>query len=235
MKRNIGLLFGLILSILYTGSLFSQEVSDRVNNDSYQRVYILDFGIGVGFPQLLGSGNSAWHAGEKSDHTIWAPSLQLMTYSPHSNIGYGVVYHNFNSNTKKCGDAFSYEFNEKTALNYVAPQISLIKRQLGFKDGIMYVNVGVGYAHYKSKGVIDDMNNYKISRSAIGCNLGIAYEYAFDSQFGLRLAANGVYARIKGLRKNISYSKEQPPIPRHNLHLFIPSVEIGLSYYMVRW
>ncbi len=232
-------LIGLMLSLLYVGSLYAQDVKvkEPEGRQSYQRVYIVDLGLGVGFPGLLGDGNSSWHTGKSQGRTAFTSSVQLMTYSPRSNIGYGLLYYAYpNSGTKNYDGVMASEMSEKTSFYYVAPQISLIKRQLGFPDGIMYVNAGVGYANFKSQGLMLQKEEYKTTRSAVGCNIGIAYEYAFDPRLGIRLAVNCVYARIKGLHKDKGgYPNELSIAPRSNLHLFVPSLELGLSYYMVHW
>ena len=231
------LLFELMLLFLCINSLCAQDVMEvSVGNQSYKRVYILDFGLGIGFPELLGSGNSSWHIGKAADNTLFTSSIQLMTYSPRCNVGYGLFNYRHRSGTKKYDGALPSEVSEKTSFYYVAPQISLIKRQLGFPDGIMYVNVGIGYANYKSEGVVLQKENYKTARAALGCNMGIAYEYAFESRLGIRLAVNCVYARMKGLHKGEgAYLSESSILPRKNSHLLVPSLELGLSYYMVHW
>ncbi|MFT0491693.1 hypothetical protein ACMSDR_21615 [Bacteroides thetaiotaomicron] len=123
---------------------------------------------------------------------------------------------------------------KKKSFYYVAPQISFIKRQAGFLDGIMYVSAGIGYVNYRSKGTISQLENYNTTCSTVGGNMGIAYEYAFDSRLGIRLGVNCLYAKIKGLHKNTSIG-ELSIHPREKFHLIVPSLEIGLSYYIVQW
>lgn len=236
MKQNKSLFIGLILLCMCVSPLCAQEETKVTKEEqlSYKRVYILDFGLGIGLPELLGSGNSAWHTGKDKDNTLFTSSVQLMTYSPHCDVGYGLFYYGHRSGPKQYNGALQPEINEKTSFYYIAPQASLIKRQLGFPDGIMYVNVGVGYANYRSKGSLLQKEHYKTARSAIGCNMGIAYEYAFDSQWGIRAAVNCVYSRIKGLHKERNtYPGGVSILPRRNSHLFVPSLELGLSYYIV--
>lgn len=45
---------------------------------------------------------------------------------------------------------------------------------------------------------------------------------------------NCLYAKIKGLHKNTSIG-ELSIRPREKFHLIVPSLEIGLSYYIVQW
>lgn len=73
----------------------------------------------------------------------------------------------------------------KKSFYYVAPQISFIKRQAGFLDGIMYVSAGIGYVNYRSKGTISQLENYNTTCSTVGGNMGIAYEYALTPAWEL--------------------------------------------------
>ena len=63
-------LVGLMLSLLYVGSLYAQDVKvkEPEGRQSYQRVYLVDLGLGVGFPGLLGDGNSSWHTGKRGPY-----------------------------------------------------------------------------------------------------------------------------------------------------------------------
>ena len=92
----------------------------------------------------------------------------------------------------------------------------------------------IGYVNYRSKGTISQLENYNTTCSTVGGNMGIAYEYAFDSRLGIRLGVNCLYAKIKGLHKNTSIG-ELSIRPREKFHLIVPSLEIGLSYYIVQW
>ena len=96
------------------------------------------------------------------------------------------------------------------------------------------VDAGIGYVNYRSKGTISQLENYNTTCSTVGGNMGIAYEYAFDSRLGIRLGVNCLYAKIKGLHKNTSIG-ELSIRPREKFHLIVPSLEIGLSYYIVQW
>ena len=80
--------------------------------------------------------------------------LQYMTYTPYSNIGCGLFYYDYSNGTKKHDGVLSSGINEKKSFYYVAPQISFIKRQAGFLDGIMYVSAGIGYVNYRSWRII---------------------------------------------------------------------------------
>ncbi len=110
----------------------------------------------------------------------------------------------------------------------------LLNGRLDFLDGIMYVSAGIGYVNYRSKGTISQLENYNTTCSTVGGNMGIAYEYAFDSRLGIRLGVNCLYAKMKGLHKNTSIG-ELSIRPREKFHLIVPSLEIGLSYYIVQW
>lgn len=238
MRKYKYLLAGFILLFLSVNSIFAQDGTEASSESlSYKRVYILDLGLGIGFPEFVGSGNSSWRTGKGGDQTLFTSSVQLMTYTPRCDAGYGLFYYGHHSGTKKHdGLLLSDEVSEKTAFYYVAPQLSLIKRRLGFSDGIMYVNAGIGYANYKSEGSMLQKEDYRTARSALGCNMGIAYEYAFDARLGIRLAVNCIYARIKGLHKDKdSYPVGLSVTPRGDSHLFVPSLELGLSYYIVHW
>lgn len=56
-------------------------------------------------------------------------------------------------------ECYHRESMKKKSFYYVAPQISFIKRQAGFLDGIMYVSAGIGYVNYRSKGTISQLES----------------------------------------------------------------------------
>lgn len=232
MKLNVCWLFGLIL--LFVSPLYAQvDLGVSTDKESYKRMYILNVGLGFGCPDAWGNGISSWDVGRNENNSGFVSSAQLMTYTSHSVIGYGVYYFDFRDRAKHYDRALSKEVGEKTSLYYVGPQISFIKRRTAFPKGVGYINAGVGYAHYKSKGVMMQVEDYKTFSSGIGCNVGIAYEYAFDARMGIRLAVDCVYARLKSLHKDkAAYPDELSISPRKSMHLFVPSLELGLSYYM---
>ena len=231
MNRYKYSLCGLLL-LLCIESLCAQDKRELANGEIYRRVYILDFGLGVGFHNLLGSGNSVWHIEKNRGNTELTTSVQLITFASRSNIGCGLFYYVCHGGAKN----YDGEVSEKTVFNYIAPQISLIKRKVGVVDGIIYMNMGMGYTNFKSEGSILQKEEYKMVRSGIGCNMGIAYEYAFYPSLGIRLGVNCIYARIKGFHKERNTClKELSISPRRNFNLFVPVLELGLTYYLIHW
>lgn len=227
--KGMLLVFGLMMPFI---ALYAQMDSE-VNSQSYNRMYVFDVGLGFGCPDVWGDGGSSWVVGKDKDNCSFVSSLQLMTFSSRSAIGYGLYYYNYKNTKRKYDGVLPEEVNEKTSLQYVAPQVSFIKRHTAFAKGVGYVNAGVGYAHYKSKGMLMQKVGYNTRVSGIGCNVGIAYEYVFDSNMGIRLAVDCIYARLKGLHKDkVDYSADLSIRPREKSHLFVPSLELGLSYYI---
>lgn len=231
MKLNKVLL--LVLGLLMPfASLYAQANSDA-NNQSYKRVYVFDVGLGFNCPDVWGDGGSSWAVDKDKDNCNFVSSMQLMTFSSRSAVGYGLYYYNYKSAKERYDGVLPQEVNEKVAFHYVAPQVSFIKRHTAFAKGVGYVNAGVGYAHYKSKGMLMQKEDYRTIVSGIGCNVGIAYEYVFDSNMGIRLAVDCIYARLKRLHKDkAAYPADLSVRPREKSHLFVPSLELGLSYYI---
>lgn len=93
MKQNKCLLVGLISLMFSINSLYAQKDSLNVstNNESYKRVYILDVGLGIGFTGIQKNGSSSWYIGNNKNDVPFVSSIQLMTYTPYSNIGCGIV------------------------------------------------------------------------------------------------------------------------------------------------
>ena len=140
MKQNKCLLVGLISLMFSINSLYAQKDSLNVstNNESYKRVYILDVGLGIGFTGIQKNGSSSWYIGNNKNDVPFVSSIQLMTYTPYSNIGCGLFYYDYSNGTKKHDGVLSSGINEKKSFYYVAPQISFIKRQarLGIRLGV---------------------------------------------------------------------------------------------------
>lgn len=229
LKRRLFLVLGLLMSFI---ALYAQ-VDSGDNNQSYKRMYIFDVGLGFGCPDVWGDGGSSWAVNKDNDNCNFVSSMQLMTFSPRNAIGYGLYYYNYKDAKEKYDGVSPQEVSEKVAFHYVAPQVSFIKRHTAFAKGVGYINAGVGYARYKSKGMLMEKVGYTTKVSGIGCNVGIAYEYVFDSNMGIRLAVDCIYARLKRLHED----KEAYPVdlsvrPREKSHLIVPSLELGLSYYI---
>lgn len=231
MKRYLLLAIGLFMS---GAALYAQMVSD-ISEQSYKRMYMVNLGLGLGCPDVWGDGSSSWAVGRNKNKCGFVSSAQLITYSSHSVVGYGLYYYDYREDTKKYDRVMPREIDEKITCYYVAPQVSFIKRHTAFPHGVGYVNAGVGYAHYTSKGALMQQQDYKTRVSGIGCNVGIAYEYVFDSRMGIRIAVDCMYARFKGLHDDKDrYPAGLSVLPRKKLHLVVPSLEIGLSYHIVR-
>ena len=237
MKQNKRAWAALLLLVMSIGTMNAQFSSDPPTGPrlSYKRIYILDAGIGIGCPGLVGSGSSSWDVGHNRRNIVPIATLQLMTYSSRSPIGYGLFYYGYTSRTKHYATDTSSAVSEKISMHYFAPQVSYMKREAGFQDGIFFVNAGVGYAKYESKGSMLEKDHYKTARSAVACNVSLAYEYVFDSQLGVRMTANCLYSRIKGLHGDkAGYPAELNMQPNESAHLIVPSLEVGLSYYFQR-
>lgn len=229
LEKGILLVLGLMMPIV---ALYAQ-IDSEVNSQSYKRMYVFDVGLGFGCPDVWGDGGSSWTVGKDKDNCSFVSSLQLMTFSSRSAIGYGLYYYNYKNTKRKYDGVLPEEVNEKSSLQYVAPQASFIKRHTAFAKGVGYINAGVGYARYKSEGMLMQKIGYNTKVSGIGCNIGIAYEYVFDSHMGIRLAVDCIYARLKGLHEDkANYSADLSIRPREKSHLFVPSLELGLSYYI---
>ena len=228
-SRNLILLLGCLLT---TATLSAQTIDSESNVPSYKRVYVFNAGIGFGMPDMCGGGFSSWDVPKDEDRSGFTSSLQLMTFSPRSAFGYGAYYYHYRGKKQK------YEnMDEASSFHYVAPQVSFLKRQTAFERGVGYINAGVGYVRHQAKGTLmpqaePSQTDYRTRVSGIGCNIGLAYEYIFDSNIALRLSVDGIYARLKGLHQGNGYVDRSPVRPKENIHLFVPSLELGLSYYL---
>lgn len=228
-RRCLLLVLGLAISFISLNA----QVQPEAYNESYKRMYVFDIGLGFGCPDVWGDGGSSWAVDKNNDNYSFVSSIQLMTYSPRSVFGYGLYYYDYRDGKNKYDGMSTQEVNEKVNLYYVAPQISFIKRRTAFPKGVGYINAGVGYVRYKSNGELMQSVGYSTKSSGVGCNIGIAYEYVFDSRMGIRLAVDCIYARLKNLHKNeTAYPDGMSIQPRKQSHLLVPSLELGLSYYL---
>ena len=116
MKQNKCLLVGLISLMFSINSLYAQKDSLNVstNNESYKRVYILDVGLGIGFTGIQKNGSSSWYIGNNKNDVPFVSSIQLMTYTPYSNIGCGLFYYDYSNGTKKHDGVLSSGINDST-------------------------------------------------------------------------------------------------------------------------
>lgn len=232
MKKSWLFLLGILLPLL---ALQAHPAGEDDSEPTYRRVYIFNMGVGYNCPDLWGDGISSWVGGRDKERSGLAYSSQLITYTSHSSFGYGLYFYHTRTSRKMHDGLSSQEVGEKASLHYVAPQAALICRHTAFENCVGYVNAGVGYASYKNVGTLMQAHEYTTRASGVGCNVNIAYEYLFDIGVGIRISVDCIYARLTGLHDGkSSYPAALSVRPREKLHLFMPSLELGLSYCLFR-
>lgn len=199
-----------------------------LNEDSLpsKRFFILHANIGY-TPNASEHGESAWQEAQNKNSCGISYTCRLMTYSPKKIIGYGLYSYNYIHNKHHDFEVYA---NEKTRINYIAPQISYIKRATAFPNCFGLIDFGIGYVHYISDTRFEENRSFKVNRSGIGMNLDIGYEYAFAKHWGAKIEIGTIYTPIK------FHSDQKPPYSsiqlRNKMNLFLVYMQLGISHYL---
>lgn len=63
------------------------------------------------------------------------------------------------------------------------------------------IDLGIGYAHYLSDGIINASQNYSAPCSGLGINLNLGLEYKFNVNWGVKISISGEYYHFKDIHK----------------------------------
>lgn len=120
---------------------------------------------------------------------------------------------------------------KKTRILYVAPQFSNIDEDFLFKGMVSNIDLGIGYAHYLSDGIINASQNYSAPCSGLGINLNLGLEYKFNVNWGVKISISGEYYHFKDIHKDNEYSVETFD-KRSKLNMLMVIPQIGISVHL---
>lgn len=167
-------------------------------------------------------GESAWKSGDNEYPTGLTNTLKYMRYSSKNAFGYGIKAYDY-LHKKKHHPADDKIMKEKINLLYVAPQLGYLKRHTAFKRVYGVVEGGAGYVHYSSS-----MESLDAKCSSVGFNIGLACEYMFAKEWGIRLGVDCLYSPINP-DYNAQAAINSTFAPRGKFGMALMNVELGVS------
>ncbi|WP_042371292.1 hypothetical protein [Bacteroides neonati] len=215
--------------LTYSCYILAQPLPFSEDSTAKKQILILHAGIGFS-PSASNKGESIWEDADNKSTSGLSYSFRLMSYSQKKVIGYGVYFYDFTHHKNHYLSNQLIQAKENTRITYVAPQISFIKRETAFANCFGLIDFGIGYLRYISDTQFKLSDAYKAEYSGICINLNIGYEYAFAKYWGAKIEAGAIYAPIKPRNKYSSLNNTLQS--RSRINLFLPSLQIGLSYYL---
>lgn len=99
------------------------------------------------------------------------------------------------------------------------------------KGMISNLDLGIGYAHYLSKGTINKTQNYSVPQSGLGMNANIGVEYKFPTHFGVKISISAEYYIFKHLDPKIETPSKMFE-QRSKLGIFMVTPQLSLIYHL---
>lgn len=221
MKRCfIYILFLLCFIPIYAND-FEEEIIPQ--ND-----WVIRVNAGSAFPNRVGTGESSWYSNLDESSCGFQYGVDLIHYN--KCIGYGFTFKHYMHNLPYIENQ-GLSIDEKTRILYVAPQFSNIDEDFLFKGMVSNIDLGIGYAHYLSDGIINASQNYSAPCSGLSINLNLGLEYKFNVNWGVKISISGEYYHFKDIHKDNEYSVETFD-KRSKLNMLMVIPQIGISVHL---
>ncbi|MFV0391553.1 MAG: hypothetical protein ACK5KP_06705 [Paludibacteraceae bacterium] len=161
--------------------------------------------MGVGASSLSAKSNySAYGAHYRANYTSGLQINSKLLYSLKDNTNFGLKYNLFSS-----GANYVLQDNqavvENLLVNYIAPQLGyeyILSPKVSFLQ-----TVGLGYAHYQSKGLKADNEYNAVNANLLGGNADLALYYNLSSKTSIGFLTSVIVS---------IYSKEAPILTGNN-------------------
>lgn len=202
------------------------SAENSVGNIIPEKDWIIRISAGTAFANCGGTGESAWNYETHKNDCGFQYAIDVLHYKKY--IGYGITFKHFTHNLPSIGTRES-SIDENIRILYVGPQFSYIDESSIFKRLAVNLDLGIGYAHYLSDGVINGTQNFSLPCSGLGLNINLGFEYKFHIHWGLKIAASGDYYHFKNMHKDNLFTDSFDE--RNKLNMLILTPQIGLAYH----
>lgn len=189
-------------------------------------IFHANIGFGVSPSKL---GESAWNGVDNKDESGITCALRLTRCLDKLPLGYGIYVFGYTDH-KKFQLPEVPLLKEKVQIEYIAPQLSYIRKKTAFPNCFGIIGLGVGYMHYRSRTVLSENVSYETRWSGVGINADIGYEYAFLEHWGAKLEIGSIFSPIRPMRE--SAPEHLLLQPRSKINLFLIYAQIGISCYL---
>ncbi len=184
-------------------------------------------GAGAGFANQAGTGESAWYGPKQKGNCGFQYSVDVLNYC--RSLGYGVTFRHYLHSRDIAGSVPDL-LDEDVQVMYVAPQFSNIDKSLFFEGLTSNIDLGVGYAHYKSSGTVGRYA-YDAPASGFGVNVNIGLAYQVNRHLSTRLSLSGEFYWFYNLHDGNDYSFESPFARRDKLKMVMIIPQLSVAYH----
>ena len=188
--------------------------------------WVIRLNAGSACVNVGGTGESAWKYDMDQDGWGFQYGIDVMNYREY--MGYGIIFRHYMHHLPNVTKSES-AINENVRILYVAPQFSCIDESGLLKGLLVNLDLGIGYAHYLSDGVVDGDQNFSLPCSGLGINANVGFEYRFCVHWGVKISASAEFYHFKDMHKDkhITDSFDE----RTKLNLFGLTPQLGLAYH----
>ena len=216
-----------LICILSCLSMQSQNIDEH--NQIPQKDISIRLNLGIASANQEGTGESLWYSNPKESSRGFQYGIDLLKY--HKYIGYGFAFKHYMHGLSFPENAQNSSLHENVQIFYLAPQFSSINEAKLLKGMISNLDLGIGYAHYLSKGTINKTQNYSVPQSGLGMNANIGVEYKFPTHFGVKISISAEYYIFKHLDPKIETPSKMFE-QRSKLGIFMVTPQLSLIYHL---
>ena len=225
MKKAVAVLCAYIAGI----SSVMAEVHDRADTVLPERDLLVRVGVGAGFANQAGTGESAWYGPKQKGSCGFQYNVDVLNY--HRGLGYGMTFRHYLHDRNGIG-AGTDALDEDVQIMYVAPQFSNVSKSLFFEGLTSNIDLGIGYAHYKSAGSLGQTYSYDTAASGFGVNVNIGIGYQVTRHLSARLAVSGEFYWFYNLHEGNDYSSVSLPFgQRDKLKPVMIVPQLSVAYH----
>lgn len=88
------------------------------------------------------------------------------------------------------------------------------------------LDLGIGYAHYLSDGLINNKQDFSLPYSGLGANFNIGLEYKIKAHLGFKISNSGEYYNFKDMYKKETTTNAFDKRSKLSLMMITPQVRM---------
>ena len=193
-----------------------------------ERGLLVRVGAGLASANLEGTGESCWRRPKDKGERGFQYSVDVADWR--RNWGYGLTFKHYTNGSAFAGSG-GETADEHVRILYAAPQLSYVEEGLIFKKMVFNADLGIGYAHYRSKGDIGGARSYKVPKSGMGTNVNLGFSYFFTRHVSARISLAVEYYLFKNLHEAAGGCPPDAPCDmRSRLGIVMTVTQLGLAY-----